>query len=194
MSLEDIGKRATSLAAYHGYADLLVFLLDAGCSLECRPSRGESYKSAVRAAVCNGQHLALETLIDHRPADMTSILRREWEENECTSLYFALKNGEIDMARSLRDLGAMFSDKDLLRCQRQERKRVEDALSLLHPDSRTTKSWSQQLHWSFSASDRRNMTTVWHMCQREEFLPDELLTKVFLFIGRGWLSENEYGS
>lgn len=162
--------------------------------MECRPSRGESYKSAVRAAVCNGQHLALETLIDHRPADMTSILRREWEENECTSLYFALKNGEIDMARSLRDLGAMFSDKDLLRCQRQERKRVEDALSLLHPDSRTTKSWSQQLHWSFSASDRRNMTTVWHMCQREEFLPDELLTKVFLFIGRGWLSENEYGS
>lgn len=182
-SHEYFGNTATTLAAYHGYVRLLEYLLDLGSSLD---SNG-IYGNALEAAVRNGQHAALELLLQKRPNDIAILFAND---RFSFALSIAIRARDTKSVRILTTNGPCkptMSDRDVKISFGKDRTRRFPMLRDLYPNLQSVVSWSKPLHWSFPTSDRHALNLLWYTagCKGEVF-PREVWLLIFSFTGRGW--------
>lgn len=204
------GDSAVELAAYHGLTDILTLLLHFGCPLQKNTSQRNvaEKKNAVFAAIRNGQHAALEIILSMRKSEAQRVVRGESHLPETglgnvyyfsclmetitkcdvTSTQLLLSAGCASMSDI--DAKMIFSNKKLKR-----HKRLEKLLRLLYPTIPNVMHWRGEYHWSFPKTDRETLNWLWHVLHHPsnpEIIPDEILMRVFSFIGRGWFASQRY--
>jgi len=181
------GNSAIVLAAYHGYVELLEYLLDLGCLLD---SHG-SYGNAVEACVRNGQHAALELVLQRRPEEASAFFRHDLFS---IRLRRAILKRDVDSVRILTCTSGIvkptLSDSDLLYMKRRgnNKRYLYPILKQLYPSLKGVANWNKQIHWSFPTSDRQALNTLWYT---ERVFPSEIWIHIFSFIGRGWFAKSE---
>lgn len=183
------GNSAVTLAAYHGYLELLEYLLDEGYSLD---SSG-MYGNALEAAATNGQHEALSMLMSKRPGDVELLFANDHFSFALGKIFY--KN-DVDCVRQLVTKGRCkptMNDRQMkyMKNRRLDRKHLWPVLRQLYPKLSNVASWSKPIHWSFPTSDRRALNVLWHTTAHPgEVFPKEVWLHVFSFTGRGWFKRD----
>mmetsp|Transcript_6110 Transcript_6110/g.17170 ORF Transcript_6110/g.17170 Transcript_6110/m.17170 type:complete len:327 (-) Transcript_6110:114-1094(-) len=209
-SMAQHGNTAVALAAYHGYVQLLDYLLGLGSSLD---SHG-MYGNAIEAALRNGQHAAQELLLRERPSDAASFfakdgfslaLRRAIYKNNVEGVRLLITRGPSLLCqptmcdrhyKSMRDRG-------------RHKTHLWPMLRQLYPNVSSVEHWSPPLHWSFPTADRHAINLLWHhhamqsgqylkgqqqqqqrQQQPQPVLPKEVRLQIFSFTGRGWFKSD----
>ena len=176
---------AVAMAAYHGYCRLLKLLLDAGC-----PVVNDGEPDALQAAVRNSQHDCLRILLEERTEEIQAQLEKEsrasWRAPKPTAMILAVRRGDVEAVRLLRDKGHA----KLLLFFHTRKKQWESVFQELYP-GQDVSSWKKELHWSFPGADRRMLNWMWHALKRRQNedgpnLPSEVWLRVFGYVGRGW--------
>ena len=181
------GNSALTLAAYHGYVRLVEYLVDLGSSLD---SRG-SYGNVVEASLRNGQHEALELLLEKRPDDAAVLfcddkfsmaLRRAICKMNVAGVRLLVNSGRVKPTLNDWDLTMMRKKGHVHRC-------LVPVLGQLYPHLPNVVSWSKQIHWSFPTNDRQALNLLWYTVgNRGRLFPGEIWLAIFSFIGRGWFA------
>ena len=191
---------AISLAAYHGFSHVLGTLLDGGHALMNKDS--STGRSAVFAAVRNGQHRCLE-IISQRTKEARLMVEEEKFGYEQRGFHFsclleAVTKGDVASAQMLLSAGAaIMSDIDckIIYAKQKNRSRFQMVLQSMYPCIANVMHWRGELHWSFPTADRETINWLWHALHRPhspELLPDEMWMRVLNFVGRGWFASRRY--
>jgi hypothetical protein len=172
---------AVSLAAYHGYLQLLHLLL-VDVRVRIDNERGENDKHnehAVLAAVRNGQHDALQMILRERLDDVKILLQRESDDTH--------NQGTHTTTLSDQDYRALARDA----MTQRDRGHLGVVLKEIYP-MHSIWNWSKTMHWTFPMSDRRILNWLWHASlhssstTNQGFLPPEVMLRIFSFVRRGW--------
>lgn len=184
------GNSAVVLAAYHGYVQLLGYLLDLECSLD---SHG-SYGNVIQACVRNSQHSSLELVLQKRPEDASALFRND---SFSVSLHHAIFKHDIGIVRILTCTSGIvkptMSDAGMLYMKErgQDKRYLYPILEELYPSLDNVASWHKEIHWSFPTSDRHALNTLSRTDGLLRLVPLEIWLHIFSFIGRGWFLSTE---
>eukprot|EP00563_Minutocellus_polymorphus_P020360 CAMPEP_0197727126 /NCGR_PEP_ID=MMETSP1434-20131217/18558_1 /TAXON_ID=265543 /ORGANISM="Minutocellus polymorphus, Strain CCMP3303" /LENGTH=255 /DNA_ID=CAMNT_0043313235 /DNA_START=313 /DNA_END=1080 /DNA_ORIENTATION=- len=202
LSIDDVfnSDSAISLAAYHGFARVLEILFDGGHALMNNDSAG---RSAVFAAVRNGQHRCLEIILSRRTKEARLIVEEEKFGYEQRGFHFsclleAITKGDVASVQLLLSAGAaQMSDIDCkwIHGKSNTRNRFQIVLQSVYPCISNVMHWRGELHWSFPTTDRETLNVLWNSLHRPsspELLPDEMWMRVLSFVGRGWFASRRY--
>ena len=192
---------AISLAAYHGFSRVLGILLDGGHALMNKDS--STGRSAVFAAVRNGQHRCLEIILSQRTKEARLMVEEEKFGYEQRGFHFsclleAVTKGDVASAQMLLSAGAaIMSDIDckFIHAKQKNRSRFQMVLQSMYPCISNVMHWRGELQWSFPTTDRETINWLWHALHRPhspELLPDEMWLRVLSFVGRGWFASRRY--
>jgi hypothetical protein len=203
LNVDDIfnSDSALSLASYYGYTRVLELLLDGGHALQNKEASAK--RSAVFAAVRNGQHRCLEIILSRRIQEARLIVEEEkFGYEECgfhySTLLEAITKGDVVSIQLLLAAGAAdMSDIDCkwIDGKSNTRKRFQVVLQQIYPCFPSVMHWRGELHWSFPTTDRETLNWLWHALHRPsspELLPDEIWKRVLSFVGRGWFASRRY--
>jgi hypothetical protein len=186
-----------AVPAYHGYLQLLRFLLVAvGVRID-----DEEQEHAVLAAVRNGQHDALQMVLRKRLDEVKTLVQRESDShNRMTTLGKAFQKEDLACVQMLRlQAGAQLSDPDYrvlapdAISKKREKGHLCVILKAMYPTLHDSIwNWSKTTHWTFPTSDRQMLNWLWHTFlhsfanTQQGSLPAEVLLRIFSFVGRGW--------
>jgi len=195
---------AINLAAYHGFTEILIQLLDeANCSLRKITSRGNPIFSAIR----NGQHNALEIIMSKRTTEAIQVINQEEDIAQRTRKYLVsaqevVMKVDVRSAEILLSYSAISISDRLAMClyepfnaKLRYYRKLENLLTHVHPMINNVKHWRKELHWSFPTTDKETINWLWYVLQRsdnEKVIPIEMWLRVFSYFGRGWFAFRRY--
>lgn len=201
---EHNGDNSVTLAAYHGFSETLIQLLDdAGCPLK----KSSSQRNPIFAAIRNGQHESLEIILSKRTPESIHIVNEEEAISQRTgwcfvSLQEVIMKEDVVSAQLLRSFGCITMGDRLIKflykpvnARLRNYKKLERLLQKMHPTISNVKNWSKDLHWSFPTTDRETLNWLWHILQcpnNSEIIPSEMWLRVFSYFGRGWFACRRY--
>ena len=203
LNIDDVfnSDSALALASYYGYTRVLEILLDRGHALKNKEA--SAGRSALFAAVKNGQHKCVEMILRRRVKEARAIIEEEKFGYEQRGFHFstlleAITKGDAVSVELLLSAGvANMSDIDCkwIYGKQNTRKRFQVVLQRIYPCLPSVMHWRGDLHWSFPTTDRETLNWLWHALHRPsspELLPDEIWKRVLSFVGRGWFASRRY--
>ena len=193
-------------AAYLGYSSVVSAMLRGQATPALRDSEGNT---ALHAAVRNHQHGVIRVLLQTCcTADVAVAEQQRWIDinmltnARSSALLLALRSNDLDAVLLLVDAGAQLSDADVARLQHRDRTYVSKQRQLdaavthvLAHHSRghlPAHSWSPEVEWSFSKTDR--MIVAQLLCHgQSSYSQPALSMELWLMILR-WLPRKSWCS
>ena len=205
LNINDIHDKRTSVewAAYHGMIDVLVILLERGCSL-VNPIFNTN---AISSAIKNGQHKSMEIIFQMRKIDAKKAVLAEEKQVEASNVSFfssffeIIQSEDVASAKILIDNGcAYMSDRVGRKTSKTHGKqnvnKLKSFLSKMYPEGgevdtqrqENPTDWWETVKWSFPKTDREMIVILIGLNRKGHFFDEPVMMHVISFMDRGWFA------